>query len=115
MATSLIVKRALSTALKELMLTKPITDIRIQELTNACDLSRHTFYNHFHDIYELLEWTYQYEVIENLDLYCNTKEWKTAICLVLNYTYKNKKICLNTFNSLGRDHLEDFLFKTFIK
>lgn len=113
MTMNLVVEEALSNSLKKLMMTKSIKQIRVKEITDDCGLSRHTFYNHFHDVYELLKWIYEREVIEGIELSCSIDSWKKGINLVLNYTYDNKRICLNTFNSLGRDHLESFLYQTF--
>jgi len=115
MAMGTLVESALSNALKTLMLKKPIRQITVKEITDACGLSRHTFYNHFHDVYELLAWTYNQEIIDGMEQYCNRSEWDKALKMVLDYTGENRKICLNTFDSLGRDHLERFLYVTFYK
>jgi len=110
MTHSQITKNALARSLKKLMLTKPLHKITIQQLTGDCGLTRHTFYNHFQDIYELLGWVYHTEVIEGLEKYRNYAGWKQGFMNVLYYTQSNKTICLNTFHSLGREHLERFLY-----
>ncbi|WP_455714197.1 TetR-like C-terminal domain-containing protein [Anaerosporobacter sp.] len=114
MSTAYITELAMAKSLKKLMLTKPINHIHIQEITDDCRVTRHTFYNHFGDIYELLEWLYEKEVIEDIDQYCNLQSWRQGLMLVMEYTYDNRIICLNTFHSLGRDYLEDFLYRTFL-
>lgn len=110
MTYSQVTKNALARSLKKLMLTKPLHKITIQQLTADCGVTRHTFYNHFQDIYELLGWVYQTEVIEGLEQYRNAAGWKQGFLSVLYYTQSNKTICLNTFNSMGREHLEKFLY-----
>lgn len=110
MSNSLLTKNALARSLKKLMLTRPLNKITIQQLTADCGVTRHTFYNHFQDIYELLGWIYKSEVIEGLDQYCCWAGWKQGFLSVLRYTVNNKTICLNTFHSLGREHLEQFLY-----
>ena len=108
-----LTERALSQALKDLMIQKPLNQIHVQEITDRCGLSRHTFYNYFHDVYELLEWTYDQEVIQGLENLQHTSDWRQALSLILHYTYDNKAICLNTFHSVGRDYLERFLTRVF--
>lgn len=49
-------KLALEASLKELLRTKPIDRITINDLTEHCGISRMTFYYHFKDIYDLVEW-----------------------------------------------------------
>ncbi|WP_379162100.1 TetR/AcrR family transcriptional regulator C-terminal domain-containing protein [Paenibacillus sp. sgz5001063] len=110
MSYSQVTKNALARSLKKLMLTKPLHKITIQQLTADCGVTRHTFYNHFQDIYELLGWVYQTEIIEDLEPYRNCSGWKQGFLSVLYYTQSNKTICLNTFHSLGREHLEGFLY-----
>ena len=114
MSTVYITKLAMANSLKRLMLTKQINHIHVQEITDDCNLTRHTFYNHFRDIYELLGWLYEREVIDDIDRCCSLDSWRRGILLVLEYTYENRVICLNTFHSLGRDYLEDFLYRTFL-
>lgn len=113
MSNSQITEIALADSLKKLMKKKSINKITVKELTNEWGVTRRTFYNHFNDIYELLEWIYEHEIIEELENYYNLDGWKKAISTVLQYTIDNKVICLNTFNSLGRDHLEKFLYNIF--
>lgn len=113
MSNSLTTERALANTLKDLMLTRSINKITVKEVANRCKITRSTFYNHFNDIYELLGWLYKHEVIEDMEEYCNLKGWKTATRMILNYTIENKEICLNTFNSLGRDFLEKFIYDSF--
>ena len=50
-------KQALEASLKRLLLTKPVTKITINDIAEDCGISRGTFYYHFQDIYDLVEWT----------------------------------------------------------
>ena len=113
MPNSLATKRALADSLKTLMMNKSINKIKVKEVTDNCGITRRTFYNHFNDTYELLGWIYEHEVIEDIEKYYNMNEWKKAIKIVLDYTIHNKEICLNTYNSLGREYLERFLYNIF--
>ncbi|WP_240928830.1 TetR family transcriptional regulator [Streptococcus alactolyticus] len=53
-----VTKRALEEALKRLLLEKPLSKITIQDLADECGISRMTFYYHFKDIYDLVEWSF---------------------------------------------------------
>ena len=53
---SQITKRALEQSLKNLLLQKPLNKITISDITEDCGISRMTFYYHFKDIYDLVEW-----------------------------------------------------------
>lgn len=115
MSNSNITEKALADTFKKLMLKQPINKITVNQITKECGLSRRTFYNHFSDTYKLLKWIYENEVIEDIEQYYNLNGWKTAVEIVLKYTYDNKHICLNTFNSIGHEYLEKFLYSIFSK
>ena len=64
---SQITKNALATALKKLLSKKELSKITISNITEECGVNRQTFYYHFKDIYDLLEWIFTNEVIEEID------------------------------------------------
>ena len=53
---SQITKKALEQSLKNLLLKKPLNKITINDITEDCGINRMTFYYHFRDIYDLVEW-----------------------------------------------------------
>ena len=55
-AMSNITKRAIEQSLKNLLMKKPLTKITISDITADCGMNRMTFYYHFKDIYDLVEW-----------------------------------------------------------
>lgn len=54
----------LAESFKELVLKRPIEKITIKEITDRAGVIRPTFYNHFQDKYELLEWIIRTELID---------------------------------------------------
>ena len=62
-AKSELTKNALADSLKKLMISKPINKISIREITESCGFQRLTFYYHFDDVYDLLQWTMRRELI----------------------------------------------------
>ena len=54
----------LAESLKELTEKHPIEKITIKEITDKAGVIRPTFYNHFQDKYELLEWIVKTELLE---------------------------------------------------
>ena len=50
------VDRKLADSLKKLAASHPIEKITIKDITDEAGVIRPTFYNHFQDKYELLEW-----------------------------------------------------------
>ena len=52
-----VTKRALEQSLKNLLLKKPLNKITINDIAEDCGINRMTFYYHFKDIYDLVEWS----------------------------------------------------------
>lgn len=105
-----LTKKALSLALKSLMASIPFEKITINDVTKEAGVSRNTFYYHFSDINELLEWTFDNEIVSGLESYEDLDNWRNGLLSVLNYTEDNRQFCLNTFHSINRDRLDIFLY-----
>lgn len=49
-------KRALAASLKKILAVKPLNKITVVDIVSDCEVNRQTFYYHFRDIYDLMEW-----------------------------------------------------------
>ena len=101
-------KRAMAFSLKRLMVRKPLDKISIREITEGCGVNRQTFYYHFQDIYDLLEWMYQQEAVSLLAQYEGVLLWQDGLLQLLRYLQDNRDICLCALRSLGHEHLRHF-------
>ena len=63
MPDSNITKRALTQTLKDLMAHTPFSKISVGDLCAACGMSRKSFYYHFRDKYDLVNWIFYTEFI----------------------------------------------------
>ena len=62
-------KKLLKQNLCNLLMIKPIENITIQEITDAADLNRRTFYTHYQDIYDLFEHVKRDTIDDFIDLF----------------------------------------------
>jgi AcrR family transcriptional regulator len=53
MSDSLLTKRALAEAMKELMAKHPMEKIKVKDIVELCNLNRQSFYYHFIPIFSL--------------------------------------------------------------
>lgn len=109
MPRSSLTKKALANSLKQLMVKVPLNKITVQDIVKNCELNRQTFYYHYQDIFDLLGWIYRTEAVESIADYKTYTTWEDGFLKIFLYIEKNKAFCLNTLNSLGRDHLDTFL------
>lgn len=59
-------KRKIADCVKQLMKKKEIRKITIQDIMDATNMSRQSFYYHFKDIYDVLEWIVKYDFTERI-------------------------------------------------
>ena len=104
-------KVLLAEALKEKMCHKPLDKITVREITEDCGVNRQTFYYHFEDIYDLLKWVYQQEIILLMKKQEVVKTWQDALLVLLDYLTLNHDFCLNTLNSVGYRNLRRFFYQ----
>jgi len=115
LTTSELTKLHMAENLQALMLEKPINKITIKELTSRCKINRQTFYYHFCDIYDLLEWLLKNRLksittnIENFD------SWQEAGIYLLDYLCDNRPLVLSTLNSLSRNSVHNLIHDEIFK
>ncbi|MCB2300088.1 TetR/AcrR family transcriptional regulator C-terminal domain-containing protein [Clostridium tagluense] len=103
-------KESLAESLKKLMNTTPLAKITINDIVSDCGVNRRTFYYHFQDIYALLEWIFRTEVTNAMEENTTYQTWQQGFLKILIYLDQNRKMVLNTYNSIGREHLETHLY-----
>ena len=87
-------KRALEASLKKLLLRKPLNKITINDITEDCGVNRMTFYYHFKDIYDLVDWILVEDATEALEK-----------------VQANRVLVLNVYRSISREQVEQYLYK----
>ncbi len=108
-----LMKREMSRALKELSATHDLKTISVTQLVDACGMSRGTFYNHFLDIYDLINWTFETDVIEPLQRYINTHDetWSGITQQCLEKMYADRSFYTQAVRRRGQNSLRDYMRK----
>lgn len=104
-------KEFLAKTLIVMLQTSSVDKISVKQLTNKCGLSRQTFYNHFQDIYELVEWIYQNAIEKLIFNNKNCKTWQQGFIRLLNFTRDNKTFVQNTYKDSTHDILKKYMYK----
>lgn len=102
-------KKALAAALKKLLEHKTLDKITVSDLTDACGVNRQTFYYHFKDIYDLLEWIYKDDATRVIPGKKTYNNWKDEYLKLFQYARQNKALIMNTYHSLQRELLENYV------
>ena len=110
MPDSNITKHAIAAALKELCREKSFDKISIADITSTCGLNRQTFYYHFEDKYELLNWIYYTEGFARLVDGITLENWDSHIAVLFETMRADKKFYENTVRCTP-DTFGNYLFK----
>ena len=104
-------KRALEASLKKLLFQKPLNKITINDITEDCGVNRMTFYYHFKDIYDLVDWILVEDASKILEGRQSFETWNEAFLDILHQLQENKTLVLNVYRSVGREQVEQYLYK----
>lgn len=104
-------KRAFASSLKNKLQTKPLEKITVTDICEDCEVNRQTFYYHFKDIYDLVEWIYTVDADKAMDGKKTYQTWEEGFLHLFEYALKEKSFVIRTYHSISREHLENFLFE----
>lgn len=104
-------KLALEASLKKLLLNKPIDKITINDLTGECGISRMSFYYHFKDIYDLVEWVCVEDGRRALQDKKTYDTWQEGLLQIFEAVMENKPFILNVYRNVSREKIESYLHK----
>lgn len=104
-------KLALEASLKKLLLHKKIDKITISDLTTDCGISRMSFYYHFKDIYDLVEWICMEDGKRALQDKKTYDTWQEGLQHVFEAVLENKPFILNVYSAISKEKIESWLYK----
>lgn len=100
MADSMVTKKAMATALKELMSEEPFREISVGDICDRCQMNRKSFYYHFRDKYALIDWIFDTEFGETVQQTQTMWDIFEALCC---YLYDNRRFYRKALKIEGQD------------
>ena len=106
---ALSTKRALAESLRNLLTKRTIDKITVKDVVEDCGVNRQTFYYHFHDIYELLEWIFE-DMIETLLKDQNgSSTWTQGMDALVSKILEERRLVLNAYHSVSHEEVSGFI------
>jgi len=106
MSDSQVTKRALAESMKKLMEERSMRKISISDIVEGCNMNRQSFYYHFKDKYDLVNWIYYTEFVVTIkDEQQPTLQLLKNIC---DYFYDNKTFYRNAFEVKGQNSFSEY-------
>ena len=107
MADSNITRNAMAAAMKALMKEKKLSKISISDICGACGMNRNSFYYHFKDKYDLINWIFYTEFVSNIHL----EEYKDALQLledICDYLYQERDFYRVALKMEGQNSFQEY-------
>lgn len=116
MADSNITKQALASSLKILMKDMSFDKITVSMICKGCGMNRKSFYYHFKDKYDLVNWIFDNEFIHTLEKDILHHRWEVLEKLLAyfdnNYDFYSKAIAIkgqNSFSEYFREYVHPIM------
>ena len=110
MSDSNITKLALANSLKALMAKKSFEKISVGDIVENCLLTRQTFYYHFQDKYDLMNWIYYTETVRFMSGYETLEHWTEGLVRLCLYMQENKTFYINALGTTGPNSFPEYLY-----
>ena len=104
---SQVTKRALEASLKKLLLERPLDKITVTDIAEDCGINRMTFYYHFQDIFDLIDWICQEEGAKAIQGRKNYKTWQEGFLALCCATRENRAFVEGVYHSIQREKIEN--------
>lgn len=113
------VDELLMDSFKELAKHRPVDKITIKEITDGAGVIRPTFYNHFKDKYELLEWIIKVELLRPVKPLLANRMVKEALMFLFRNIERDKSFYSqivklegqNSFASIAQNTIKELLLE----
>ena len=104
-------KIAIAYAFKDLLSEKPINKITINDITEDCGVNRATFYYHFKDIYDLIEWSCEEDSRKAANGNTTYDTWEQGFLNIFHAVEKNKPFILNVYRHVSQEQIIQYLYR----
>ena len=110
MPDSNITKKALAQAMKDLMAQLPFGKISVGDICRACGMNRKSFYYHFKDKYDLVNWIFYTEFIESVRGAEFPSGWDflTSMC---GYFYRERAFYRCAMEIEGQNSFREYFYE----
>lgn len=102
-------KHALEASLKRLLQQKPLNKITVSEIAEDCEINRMTFYYHFKDIYDLVEWCCVEDAEKALKGKKTFQTWQEGFLNIFHLILENRLFIKNVYRSVSREQINAYL------
>jgi len=101
-------------ALEIIMQTKAFSKISVTDITNISGVSRQTFYRHFKDIYDMVNWIHAERTQLSIDIFAETNDVVESFYIIFTMMQRYKNFYRYAITLEGPNSFSDYYSEAFI-
>ncbi|MCR5282196.1 MAG: TetR/AcrR family transcriptional regulator C-terminal domain-containing protein [Lachnospiraceae bacterium] len=105
------IESRLKDAFKALALEEPVEKITIQQIAERAGVIRTTFYNHFQDKYDLMEYIIREDIVEPIGSLIDNDMIDEAVVLIFSNLMREKELYQRLAKTSGQNSFEEIVQK----
>jgi len=102
-------ERAIKETFIKLLSERPLSQITVKDIVQACGINRNSFYYHFQDIPSLIEKIIIEEADRIIAEYPSLDSLEMGFNAAIDFAEKHRHAILNIFRSVNREIFEQYL------
>lgn len=99
-------KKKMVDALDKLLMNNHISKIKVSDIVQESGVSRQTFYNNFHDIYELVYWSHCNRNDKYIERFWEEEDFRHAFCGTLQMMRERKPFYQQAIRKEGQNSFQ---------
>lgn len=104
-------RQAIQRAFLQLLEERPVSQITVRDIVDACGLNRNTFYYHFQDLPHLVEAIVEEEGDRLVCQHPSVDSVEECLMAVLSFALEHRRAVLHLYHSAGRDVFERYQWR----
>ena len=106
-----LTKDLLTMSFKELVMQTPFDKITIKMITDGAGVIRPTFYKHFQDKYEVIEWILEKEIADKIQVLVDNNMEEGVFRLLCSCLEKDRELYKRLYTIEGPNSFENLLYQ----
>lgn len=108
-------KYKLANAMKDLLVHTPVDKITVKQIVDQCDVTRPTFYRHFKDKYDLINWYFDKLVLQSFEQIGMGHTVGESLTQKFEFIVNEKVFFTEAFRSDDRNSLKEHDFELILQ
>ena len=102
-------KKAIVQTFLKLLDDRPLNQITVKDIVEACGINRNSFYYHFEDLPSLLEEILKDEAARIINEHASVSSLEDCLCVAIDFALKHKRAVMHTYGATNRALYEQYL------